>query len=117
GCLPFQVVAGAERLVAGAGHDRDPLVGIGGEIVKDLVELEMSIDMQRVVHFRPRQRHDRDRALARDLGKLQLHWSSREFFCGAEWPILAVARRFVPSNYASRGRTTSRSRSRPSPQR
>src|SRR5207244_11569184 len=51
--LPFQVVAGAECLVAGAGDDRDPLLRIGGEIVKNLVELEMRVDMQRVVHFRP----------------------------------------------------------------
>jgi hypothetical protein len=78
--LPFQVVAGAERLVAGAGDDRDPLLGIGGEIVEHLVELEMRVGMQRVVHFGARQRHDRDRALARHLGKFQVHVCSRRFF-------------------------------------
>ncbi len=50
--LPFQVVAGAERLVAGAGDDRDPLLGVGGEIVEHLVEFEMRVDMQRVVALR-----------------------------------------------------------------
>jgi hypothetical protein len=63
--LPFQIVAGTERLVAGAGDDRHPLLRIGRKIVEHLVEFEMRIGMQRVVHFGPRQRHDRDRALAR----------------------------------------------------
>ncbi len=71
--LPFQVVAGAERLVAGAGDDRHPLLRIGAEIVEHLVQFEMRIDMQRVVHFRARQRHDGDRTLARDLGEFQVH--------------------------------------------
>src|ERR1700737_2497377 len=61
--LPLQIVAGAERLVAGAGDDRDPLLGIGGEIIEHLVEFEMRVDMQRVVHFRPAQVPDRDGAL------------------------------------------------------
>src|ERR1700731_4522696 len=51
--LPFQVVAGAERLVAGTGDDRDPLLGIGGEVVEHLVQFEMCIGMQRVVHLWP----------------------------------------------------------------
>src|ERR1700756_2634035 len=37
GALPFQIVAGAKRLVAGSGDDRDPLLGVGREIVKHLV--------------------------------------------------------------------------------
>ena len=65
--LPFQIVSGAKRLVASAGDDRDPLLGIGGEVVEHLVEFKMRVDMQRVVHFGARQRDDRDRALARDL--------------------------------------------------
>ena len=92
--LPFQIVAGAERLVAGAGDDRDPLLGIGGEIVEHLVELEMRVDMQRVVHFRARQRDDRDRALARHLGEFQVHVCSRLIFCGEEyWPRYSARRR------------------------
>ena len=66
GGLPFQVVARAERLVAGAGNDRDPLFRIGGEIVEHLVQFEMRVGMQRVVNFGARQRHDGDRAFARD---------------------------------------------------
>ncbi len=49
GGLRFQIVAGAKCLVAGAGDDRDPLLGVRGEIVKNPVELEMRINMQRVV--------------------------------------------------------------------
>src|SRR4030088_1805148 len=84
--LPFQIVAGAERLVAGAGDDRDPLLGIGAEIVEHLVQFEMRIRMQRVVHFRPRQRHDRDRALARNYREFQVHVCSRGFFSVA-WNV------------------------------
>src|SRR5258706_1805672 len=77
--LPFQVVAGTKRLVAGAGDDRDPLLGIGGKIVEHLVQLEMRVGMQRVVNLGPRQRHDRDRGLARDLAKFQVHVCSLIF--------------------------------------
>ena len=52
GGLPFQVVAGAERLVAGAGDDSHPLLGIGGEVVEDVVQLIMRVGVQCVVHFR-----------------------------------------------------------------
>ncbi|MHC2774080.1 hypothetical protein ACVIM7_003571 [Bradyrhizobium liaoningense] len=62
--LPLQVVAGAERLVARAGDDRDPLLGVGREIVKHFLQLEMRIGVQRVVDLGPRQRDDRDRPLA-----------------------------------------------------
>jgi hypothetical protein len=40
--------------------------------------------MQRVVNFGARQRHDRDRAFARDLRESQIHVCPRRFFCGAE---------------------------------
>src|SRR5262249_7989127 len=96
--LPLEIVAGAKSLVAGAGDDRDPLLGVGAEIVEHLVELVMRFNMKRVVHFGSRQRHDRDRPLARDFGKFQLHRSSRELFYGAEWLILTRARRSVPFN-------------------
>jgi hypothetical protein len=92
GSLPFQVVAGAERLVAGAGDDRDPLFGVGGKIVEHLVELEMRVDMQRIVHFGPRQRDDRDRTLARHLGEFQIHVGSRSIFCGEEYGSDTTAR-------------------------
>src|SRR5712664_798629 len=79
GGLPFQIVAGAERLVPGAGDDRYPLLRIGGKVVEYLVQFEMRVDMQRVINFGPRQRHDRDRSLARDLGEFQVHVGSRFF--------------------------------------
>ncbi len=102
--LPLQVVAGAERLVAGAGDDRYPLLGVGGEIVEHLVELEMRVDMQRIVHFRPRQRDDRDRPLARHPGEFQVHVCSRFDFLRRRIlaTIIAPARRPMPSNYATR---------------
>ena len=53
--------------------------GSAAEVVEHLVEFEMRVGMQRVVHFRARQRHDRDRALARHLGKFQVHVCSRVF--------------------------------------
>ena len=85
--------------------------GSAAEIVEHLVELEMRVDMQRVVDFRPRQRHDRDRSLARDLGKFQLHRSSPSIFLwrGMADPSGSRAAS-VPSNYASEGRATSRPR-------
>src|ERR1700730_13968364 len=109
GRLPFQIVAGAKRLVAGAGDDRHPLLGIGAEIIEHLVELEMRIGMQRGVHFRTRQRHDRDRALARHLGEFQVHVCSRGFFSVVRnvAAILACSRRRWPPNYARRLRVTS----------
>src|SRR6266436_2494493 len=109
GGLPFQIVAGAERLVPGAGDDRYPLLRIGGKVVEYLVQFEMRVDMQRVINFGPRQRHDRDRSLARDLGEFQVHVGSRCFFCGEEFMawILAWPRLPIPSNYARRPRVTS----------
>src|SRR5260221_11797512 len=53
GGLVFQVVAGGEGLVAGAGDDGDPEIRIGGEAVPHLVELEMRRPVQRVHHLRP----------------------------------------------------------------
>ncbi|MGY4426938.1 hypothetical protein ACVWY2_009387 [Bradyrhizobium sp. JR6.1] len=105
GGLPFQVVAGAERLVAGAGDDRDPLLGIGGEVVEHLVELEMRVDMQRIVNLGPRQRHDGDGTLARHLGEFQIHVCSRRFSAAKNMAdILPPAPRSAPSNYATRPR-------------
>src|SRR5665811_639822 len=108
--LPFQIVASAERLVAGAGDDRDPLFRVGGEVVEYPVQFEMRIRMQRVVNLRARQRHDRDRALARDYRKFQVHVCSRGFFLwrGKFAPILACSRRPMPSNYAGNLRVTGR---------
>ena len=69
-----------------------------------LLQLEMRVGMQRVVHFGARQRHDRDRALARHLGEFQVHVCShfdflrRRILAG----IVACARRPIPSNYARR---------------
>ena len=67
GRLVFQVVAGGERLVAGAGDDRRPLFGVGGEIVEYRVELEMRRRVQRVVDFGPVDGHHRQPPLARHL--------------------------------------------------
>ena len=107
--LPLQIVAGAECLVAGAGDDRHPLLGIGGEIVEHLVELEMRVDVQRVVHLGARQRDDRDRALARYLDEFQIHVRSR---CDFLWrriltAILARGRCPGPRNYARHPRVPS----------
>src|SRR5205085_5251652 len=63
-----------------------PLFGIGGEVVEDLLQFEMRIRMQRVVHFRTRQRHGRDRALARDYRKFQIHVCSPRLFSVA-WNV------------------------------
>ena len=45
----LEVVAGRERLVAGAGDDRDPQLGIGGELVEDVRQLLVRHRVQRVV--------------------------------------------------------------------
>ena len=80
--------------------------GSAAEIVEHLVELEMRVDMQRVVHLGARQRHDRDRALARHFGKFQVHVCSRRFFLwrGISPHAVAVP---MPSNYATAAALTS----------
>src|SRR6185312_17093991 len=64
--LMLQVVAGGEGALAGAGDDGHPLVLVGGEVVEDLVELEVRRRMQRVHHLRPVQRDGGDGAVLLD---------------------------------------------------
>ena len=49
----LQVVAGAERLVAGAGDDRDPQFRVGGERIEGVRQLLVGHRVQRVVHLGP----------------------------------------------------------------
>src|SRR5262249_42907256 len=58
-----QIVAGRERLVARAGQDADPHLGIALEIAPDLVQLEVRRRMERVHPLRAIDGDDRDAAL------------------------------------------------------
>src|SRR6478736_6346888 len=56
-CGRMQVVAGAERAVAGAGDDRQPSVGVGLEVIEDLDQLAVGMLVESVHPFRPVERH------------------------------------------------------------
>ena len=58
GGLHLQIVAGGKGAVAGARHDGDPQIRVGGELVPDLVEFLMRLAVQGVHHLRPVQRDD-----------------------------------------------------------
>ena len=62
----LEVVAGRERLVAGAGDDRDPQLGIGRELVEDVRQLLVRHRVQRVVDLRAVDGDDQQVAV--DLG-------------------------------------------------
>src|SRR5262249_49716963 len=53
----FQIVAGGEGAVAGAGEDGDPHLGVGVEIVPDLAQLRVRVGVQRVEDFGAVQGH------------------------------------------------------------
>jgi hypothetical protein len=61
--LGLEVMASAKCLAARPGHDGDPLIGIAGECLEGVVQLEMCIGVERIHDFRTRQRHDGDRSL------------------------------------------------------
>ena len=66
----LEVVAGAERLVAGAGDDGDPQLGIGVELVERLDQLLVRHRMARVVDLRPVDGDDHQAAVGLDLAVL-----------------------------------------------
>ena len=66
----LEVVAGAERLVAGAGDDRHPEIGVGVELVERLDQLLVRHGMAGVVDLRPVDRDDQQAAVGFDLAVL-----------------------------------------------
>ena len=66
----LEVVAGAERLVAGAGDDGDPQLGIGLELVEGLGQFLVRHGMAGVVDLRPVDRDDHQAAVGFDLAVL-----------------------------------------------
>src|SRR5262249_28302621 len=70
GRLVLEVVPGAERLIARAGHDRDPELGVALEGVEDARQLEARGRMDRVHHLGPRDRDLEQMAVALDAAEL-----------------------------------------------
>ena len=66
----LEVVAGAERLVAGAGDDGDPQVGVGGELVEGIRQLLVRHRVQRVVDLGTIDGDDQQVAVGLDLAVL-----------------------------------------------
>ena len=70
---PLEVVAGGERAVAGTGEDRDPHVGVLGDVVPDARQLLVGRRVQRVHHFRPVDGDDSDVIALLVADELELH--------------------------------------------
>ena len=77
--LVLQIVARRERLVAGSGDDRHPLVGVGGEGVEDGVELVVCRGVQRVVDLG---------AVDRDHGDVAVVFDAAELVAGHRFPLV-----------------------------
>jgi hypothetical protein len=77
GGLYFEVVAGGESALAGAGDDADPQLGIGGELVPHPVEFPMRLAVQRIHDLRPIDRDDAQPPLIGD---------GAEAVFGHRWP-------------------------------
>ena len=67
--LVLEVVAGRKRSRSSAGDDRDPLLGVGSEIVPHAFEFEVRRVVQRVHHVWAVQRDDGQVAFAFDLAE------------------------------------------------
>jgi len=94
----FQIVAGTERLIPGAGDDRDPLLRSAEKSSNILFQFEMRVDMQGVINF------GRD-SVTTVIGPLRVTLENFKsmfapfLFCGEEFVawILARSRRPIPS--------------------
>ena len=84
----FEVVAGAERLVAGAGDDGDPQLRVGAELVECLDQLLVRHRVARVVDLGAVDRDDHQAAVGFDLAVL-----THAFLCFLGWRA-AVYRRY-----------------------
>ena len=78
----LEVVAGAERPVAGAGDDRHPGVVVALEVVEDLDQLGVRVRVQRVHPLGPVERHVRDVAALLVDDVVVAHGAGRNFGIG-----------------------------------
>ena len=70
---PLEVVAGGEGAIAGAGENRDPDVGVVGDVVPHTRQLLVGRRVQRVHDFRPVDGDDRDVVALLVADELELH--------------------------------------------
>ena len=90
---PLEVVAGGEGAIAGAGENRDPDVGVVGDVVPHTRQLLVGRRVQRVHDFRPVDGDDRDVVALLVADELELHRGSslpaprteRAFESNAAW--------------------------------
>src|SRR5262245_33569775 len=95
----LEVVAGRERLVAGAGDDGDPQLRVGCELVEDVRQLLIGHRVQRIVDLGPVDGDDQQVAFGLGLavlahcGFLHRRFEYADARCGYTVP----RRRYVPS--------------------
>src|SRR5215471_8836006 len=86
----FQVVASRKRLVASAGQDANPDLGVTLKIVPDLVQFKVCRWVQGVHAFRTVQRHDGNTALFFIRGKFVGHISRSLSWYWSFWHSMAT---------------------------